>query len=40
VAKLHRHQRSYAMLGELNIAPRIRYLGKLRNPSAAAEETS
>lgn len=40
VARLHRHQRAYAMLGELNIAPRIRYLGKLRNPSAAAEEIS
>ncbi len=33
VAKLHREERSYALLGELNVKPRNRYLARLRNPS-------
>jgi molybdopterin-containing oxidoreductase family iron-sulfur binding subunit len=32
VSQLHQHQRSYAMLNELNVKPRTRYLAKLRNP--------
>lgn len=35
VAKLHKDERSYAMLGELNVKPRNRYLARLRNPSMA-----
>lgn len=37
VRKLHEHKRSYAMLGELNVKPRTKYLAKLRNP--AEEQT-
>ncbi|MBI5869277.1 MAG: TAT-variant-translocated molybdopterin oxidoreductase [candidate division Zixibacteria bacterium] len=33
VAKLHEHHRSYAMLEELNVKPRTKYLAKLRNRS-------
>jgi molybdopterin-containing oxidoreductase family iron-sulfur binding subunit len=33
VRKLHEDNRSYAMLGEINIKPRTQYLAKLRNPS-------
>ena len=33
VAKLHKHERSYEMLEELNTKPRTRYLAKLRNPA-------
>ena len=40
VARLHGHQRAYAVLGELNIKPRILYQGKLRNPAAEQEEVS
>ncbi len=35
VAKLHKDERSYAMLGELNVKPRNRYLARLKNPSMA-----
>ena len=31
VSKLHNHERSYAMLSDLNVKPRTRYLAKLRN---------
>jgi molybdopterin-containing oxidoreductase family iron-sulfur binding subunit len=36
-AALRDHDRSYAMLGELNVKPRTTYLAKLRNPSAALQ---
>jgi molybdopterin-containing oxidoreductase family iron-sulfur binding subunit len=32
VAKDHANQRSYALLGELNIRPRTAYLARIRNP--------
>ena len=32
VSKLHSDSRSYAMLSELNVKPRTKYLGRLRNP--------
>jgi len=35
VAKLHGDERSYALLGELNVKPRNRYLARLKNPSMA-----
>ena len=34
VRRMHDHPRSYAMLAELNIKPRTKYLAKLRNPPA------
>ncbi|HLE59988.1 MAG TPA: 4Fe-4S dicluster domain-containing protein, partial [Thermoanaerobaculaceae bacterium] len=40
VSRLHAHQRSYGILGELDTRPRNRYLARLRNPSAPPEETS
>jgi molybdopterin-containing oxidoreductase family iron-sulfur binding subunit len=33
VAKLHEHDRAYAMLAELNVKPRNRFLAKLTNPN-------
>ncbi len=36
VRKLHEHDRSYAMLAELNVRPRTYYLAKLRNPTTQA----
>jgi molybdopterin-containing oxidoreductase family iron-sulfur binding subunit len=36
VRVLHEHARSYAMLEELNVKPRTRYLAKLRNPAGEA----
>jgi molybdopterin-containing oxidoreductase family iron-sulfur binding subunit len=38
VAKLHENERAYAMLSELNVKPRNRFLAKIRNPVATAEE--
>ena len=35
VAKLHKHERTYEMLEELNTKPRTRYMGNVRNPSRA-----
>jgi molybdopterin-containing oxidoreductase family iron-sulfur binding subunit len=32
VAKLHQNERAYAMLSELNVKPRNRFLAKIRNP--------
>jgi molybdopterin-containing oxidoreductase family iron-sulfur binding subunit len=40
VAKLFRHRRSYALLGELNVQPRNRFLARLRNPAGDGEEAS
>ena len=34
VAKAHNSPRAYALLGELNISPRNRYLAQIRNPHA------
>ncbi len=39
VAKLHRHNRAYALLAELNIKPRTKYLARLRNPYGDAGGT-
>jgi molybdopterin-containing oxidoreductase family iron-sulfur binding subunit len=39
VAKLHKDERSYAMLGELNVKPRNRYLARLKNPAGVAKES-
>ncbi len=36
VAALHGHERSYAMLEELNVRPRLKYLAKLRNTAGGA----
>ncbi len=38
VAKLHAHDRSYSILGELFTKPRNRYLARLRNPAPARGE--
>jgi molybdopterin-containing oxidoreductase family iron-sulfur binding subunit len=35
VARLHKDPRSYAMLSELNIKPRLQYLAKVTNPNPA-----
>jgi Fe-S-cluster-containing dehydrogenase component len=32
VAKASQHPRAYSLLGELNNRPRVRYLGRVRNP--------
>jgi molybdopterin-containing oxidoreductase family iron-sulfur binding subunit len=32
VSKLHRHERAYEVLEELNVKPRTKYLAKIRNP--------
>jgi molybdopterin-containing oxidoreductase family iron-sulfur binding subunit len=40
VAKLFGHRRSYALLGELNVQPRNRFLARLTNPAGGAEEGS
>ncbi len=37
VAKLHKEQRAYEMLGELNIKPRTLFLAKIRNPNPELE---
>jgi MoCo/4Fe-4S cofactor protein with predicted Tat translocation signal len=37
VSKLHKHNRSYAMLAFLNVKPRLHYLAKLRNPAGDAD---
>jgi Fe-S-cluster-containing dehydrogenase component len=39
VAGQQRDQRAYTLLFELNNKPRIRYLGKLRNPPSDGSET-
>ena len=35
VAKLHKDNRAYGMLSELNVKPRTRYLARIRNPNRA-----
>jgi molybdopterin-containing oxidoreductase family iron-sulfur binding subunit len=37
VAKLHEDRRSYAMLDELNVKPRVKYLARLKNRSRDGE---
>jgi Fe-S-cluster-containing dehydrogenase component len=37
VSKLHRHERSYQMLEELNTKPRTQYMARLRNPAFGGE---
>jgi len=37
VARLHQDERSYALLGELNVKPRNRYLARLKNPVEGRE---
>jgi Fe-S-cluster-containing dehydrogenase component len=36
VSKLHRHERTYEMLEELNTKPRTRYMARVRNPAFTA----
>jgi len=38
VAKLKMNNRNYAMLGELNLKPRVTYLAKIRNPNPELED--
>jgi molybdopterin-containing oxidoreductase family iron-sulfur binding subunit len=38
IRRLHEHPRAYAMLAELNVKPRTRYLAKIRNPGGAPAE--
>jgi molybdopterin-containing oxidoreductase family iron-sulfur binding subunit len=38
VAKLHRHDRAYGILTELDTRPRNLYLARLRNPAPDAKE--
>ena len=38
VSKLHDASRSYAMLAELNVKPRTKYLAKIRNPEGRAAD--
>lgn len=40
VAKLQASPRSYAMLGELNVIPRLQYLAKITNPNPALTPAS
>ncbi len=37
ISQLHRHQRSYAMLEELNVKPRLLYMANLRNQAPNAQ---
>lgn len=39
-AKLYQHHRAYALLGELNVRPRLLYLAKVRNPNPELQETN
>jgi len=39
VLRLHRSQRAYALLAELNIRPRTIYLARIRNPNPELEPT-
>jgi molybdopterin-containing oxidoreductase family iron-sulfur binding subunit len=38
VSRLHRNERAYGLLAELNVQPRTRYLARLRNPAPGVEE--
>jgi molybdopterin-containing oxidoreductase family iron-sulfur binding subunit len=40
VSRLHHDLRSYAMLGELNVKPRNRYLARLKNPAGSGKESA
>jgi molybdopterin-containing oxidoreductase family iron-sulfur binding subunit len=39
VALAHKADRAYAMLAELNVKPRTKYLARIRNPNSALEPT-
>ena len=38
VSKAHENNRAYSVLAELNIRPRTKYLGRVRNPAEAADK--
>jgi Fe-S-cluster-containing dehydrogenase component len=38
VSRQQRNSRSYAMLAELDVKPRVTYLGRVRNPNPRLEE--
>jgi len=39
VARMQNKDRSYSMLGELNLKPRTKYLARLKNPADGADKS-